>query len=71
MQAVADHGEIVGDQVTGNYDDARNVLDSLERLGIPYADVVDVLEHEGVEKFEKSWADLLSDVQSELTKAVQ
>ena len=71
MQAVADHGEIIGDQVTGNYDDARNVLDSLERLGIPYADVVDVLEHEGVEKFEKSWADLLSDVQSELTKAVQ
>ena len=71
MQAVADHGEIAGDQVTGNYDDARNVLDSLERLGIPYADVVDVLEHEGVEKFEKSWADLLSDVQSELTKAVQ
>ena len=71
MQAVTDHGEILGDQVTGNYDDARNVLDALERLGIPYADVVDVLEHEGVDKFAKSWAELLSDVQRELTKAIQ
>ena len=68
LQAVADHGEIIGEQVTGNYDDARNVLDSLERLGISYADVVDVLEREGVDKFEKSWEDLLSDVQAELAK---
>jgi len=68
MQAVADHGEIIGEQVTGNYDDARNVLDSLERLGISYADVVDVLEREGVDKFEKSWEELLSGVQAELAK---
>ena len=68
MLAVADHGEIIGDQVTGNYDDARNVLDSLERLGISYADVVDVLEREGVDKFAKSWAELESDVQVALTK---
>jgi transaldolase len=69
MLAVADHGEIAGDQVTGHYDDARNVLDALERLGISYADVVTVLEREGVDKFAKSWADLLSEVQAELTKA--
>jgi transaldolase len=69
LQAVADHGQIAGDQVTGNYDDARNVLDSLERLGVSYADVTAVLESEGVEKFEKSWAELLSSVQTELTKA--
>lgn len=71
MLAVADHGDIIGDQVTGNYDDARNVLDSLERLGISYAEVVDVLEREGVDKFEKSWVELLSDVQVELTKAAR
>jgi transaldolase len=68
MQAVADHGQIAGDQVTGSYDDARNVLDSLERLGISYADVTAVLESEGVDKFDKSWAQLLSGVQTELTK---
>ncbi len=71
MQAVADHGQIAGDQVTGNYDDARNVLDALERLGIPYADVVAVLEREGVDKFDASWAELRSDVQAELTRAAQ
>ena len=71
MRAVADHGEIAGDQVTGNYDDARNVLDALERLGVSYTDVTDLLEREGVDKFEKSWEELLSGVRRELTKAVQ
>jgi transaldolase len=69
LEAVADHGEINGDQVTGHYADAKNVLDSLERLGVSYADVVEVLEREGVDKFEKSWGELLTDVQEELTKA--
>ncbi len=69
MLAVADHGEIAGDQVTGKYDDARNVLDALERLGVPYTDVVTLLEREGVDKFAKSWAELLSTVQTELNKA--
>ena len=58
-----------GDQVTGNYADAKQVLDALERLGVSYADVADVLEREGVDKFEKSWGELLDDVQEELTKA--
>jgi transaldolase len=69
MEAVADHGETKGDQVTGHYEDARQVLDALERVGVPYADVVDVLEKEGVEKFEKSWSDLTGSVRSELEKA--
>jgi transaldolase len=68
MKAVADHGQIAGDQITGNYDDARNVLDALERLGINYADVTAVLESEGVDKFIKSWADLLSTVAAALAK---
>ncbi len=69
LEAVADHGEIAGDQVSGNFEDATNVLDSLERLGISYADVTAVLETEGVDKFEKSWAQLLASVQTELGKA--
>jgi len=69
MLAVADHGEIAGDQVTGHYDDARNLLDSLERLGVAYADVTALLETEGVDKFANSWAELKSSVQAELTKA--
>jgi len=71
MLAVADHGQIDGDQVSGNYDDARNVLDALERLGVSYADVVAVLEREGVEKFDKSWAELLASVATELTRVAR
>ena len=69
MQAVADHGEIAGDQVTGNYEDARTVLDALERLGISYADVTAQLETEGVDKFATSWGQLLADVQTALSRA--
>jgi transaldolase len=69
MDAVADHGNITGDTVTGFYDDASRVLDQLGALGISYQDVVDTLESEGVVKFEKSWSELLTDVQSQLTAA--
>jgi transaldolase len=69
LDAVADHGQIVGDTVTGNYDDASKVLDDLAGLGISYQDVVETLENEGVVKFEKSWSELLTDVQSQLSAA--
>ena len=69
LNAVADHGNVTGDTVTGNYDHAGQVLDALAGLGISYQDVVDTLETEGVVKFEKSWSELLTDVQSHLTAA--
>ena len=69
MEAVADHGEITGDTVTGYYADAKGVLDRLAALGVDYDDVVDLLEREGVEKFEKSWQELLATVRDELDRA--
>ena len=69
MEAVAEHGEIRGDQVTGHYEQAAQVLDALERVGVSYADVVAVLEREGVDKFAKSWDELLGSVRGELDKA--
>jgi transaldolase len=69
IEATADHGEIDGDQVTTNYDDAQQVLDRLEKIGISYDDVVQVVEDEGVDKFEKSWQELLDTVRTELEKA--
>ena len=56
MEAFADHGEVKGDMVSGTEADAQQVMDDLEAVGISYDDVVDVLEREGVEKFEASWA---------------
>lgn len=68
MEAVADHGQITGDTIRGGYDDARAVLDALERLGVSYADVTAQLEREGVDKFEKSWVELAASVSDELAR---
>lgn len=71
IHATGDHGEIEGDQITNHYDDAQSVLDRLERLGISYADVVKVIEDEGVDKFEKSWQELLDTVSAALAGAAK
>ncbi|WP_318204151.1 transaldolase [Streptomyces sp. SCL15-4] len=68
LEATDDHGEITGDTISGTYEQARADLDALERLGIAYDDVVQVLEDEGVDKFEASWNDLLKSTQAELER---
>jgi transaldolase len=62
IKATADHGELRGDTVHGTYDASRKVLADLEQLGIAYDDVVQVLEEEGVSKFEASWNELLDTI---------
>ena len=69
LQAVADHGEIVGDRVHGTYEESRDAIAALEREGISYDEVVKLLEDEGLEKFETSWNELLETVAAELDKA--
>ena len=59
LEAVADHGEVAGDQVSGRAADAQAVFDQLAAAGVDLIDVFQVLEDEGVEKFEKSWNELL------------
>jgi transaldolase len=68
IDAVADHGVIAGDTVTGRYAEAQQVLDSLAKLGVDYDDVVQTLEDEGVAKFEDSWKQLLDSVDGELKR---
>ena len=65
LLAVKDHSEIIGDQVRPNYDDARAVMKSLADAGIDYDDVIATLEQEGVDKFVKSWNELLADRREE------
>ncbi|MGH3504705.1 MAG: transaldolase [Nocardioidaceae bacterium] len=69
IEATADHAEITGDSVSNNYADAQAVLDALKGAGISYDDVVQVVEDEGVDKFAKSWQQLLDTVQTELERA--
>ncbi len=66
LDAVADHGVIRGNTVTGSYAAAQGVLDQLAAVGIDYDDVVKVLEDEGVQKFEDAWGQLLEGVQAQL-----
>ncbi|CAM5265328.1 Transaldolase OS=Streptomyces antimycoticus OX=68175 GN=tal2 PE=3 SV=1 [Streptomyces antimycoticus] len=68
LEAVADHGEISGDTVRGTYEQAKADIDALAGIGISYDDVVQVLEDEGVEKFESSWNDLLKSTEAELKR---
>jgi transaldolase len=69
MDAVADHGVITGDTVSGTADAAQAVFDQLTAVGIDLPDVFKVLEEEGVEKFEASWHELLEATQGQLDAA--
>lgn len=69
LDAVADHGEIKGDTVTGTASDAQQVFDKLQAIGIDLDDVFIVLENEGVEKFEQAWNELLKETQAQLDSA--
>jgi transaldolase len=71
LHAFADHGEVNGDQVTTHYDEARQVMADLKKLGIDYDDVIETLENEGVDKFVKSWNDLAETVRGQLDGARQ
>jgi transaldolase len=69
IDAVADHGVITGDTVTGTSESAQSVFDALDAVGIDVRDVFLVLENEGVDKFKKSWEELLRTTQDQLDAA--
>ncbi|HTH87851.1 MAG TPA: transaldolase, partial [Mycobacterium sp.] len=69
IDAVADHGVIAGDAVTGKAEESQALFDELAGVGIDLPDVFKVLEDEGVEKFEKSWLELIEATQGQLDAA--
>ncbi|QCX75845.1 Transaldolase [Streptomyces sp. YIM 121038] len=68
LEATADHGQITGNTIAGTYDQARADIAAVEKLGISYDEVVQLLEDEGVDKFEASWNDLLKSTEAELKR---
>jgi transaldolase len=68
LEATADHGVITGDTVTSGYAEAAQTLSRLQEIGVDYDDVTAVLETEGLDKFEKSWTELLATVSGELER---
>jgi transaldolase len=69
LEAFADHGTVDGDTITPAIADARDVLDALARVGVDFADVTDMLERDGVEKFTNSWRELSDTVDAALQTA--
>jgi transaldolase len=69
LNAVAERSNLRGDTVTGTAAVAQQVFDDLTAVGIDIDDVFVTLENEGVEKFEKSWAELLESVAGQLKAA--
>jgi transaldolase len=69
MLAFADHGEVLGDQVSGTAGQAHRVFDELAEVGIDVTDVFAVLEREGAEKFQASWSELAETVAGQLAQA--
>ena len=69
LKAFADHGKVPGDTVTPNFADAAATMEALKKAGIDIDDVFDVLEREGVDKFSKSWDELLEGVTKTLGAA--
>ncbi|QEP07451.1 transaldolase [Glutamicibacter sp. PAEs-4] len=69
LDATAAEAEIRGNAIAGGYDAANRVLDKLAALGIDYNEVVNLLEVEGVQKFDVAWNELLQDMAEALKGA--
>ncbi len=69
LEAMADHGELQGDQVSGRAGEAQEVLDEIVAVGVDWAEVLEVLESEGVSKFQTSWDELVETVRGQMEKA--
>ncbi|AIG64094.1 transaldolase [Corynebacterium atypicum] len=66
IDAVLAGNNVHGDTLTGTADDAKQVFADLRKVGVDVDDVFTVLEEEGVEKFVKSWSELLEKMRQQL-----
>jgi transaldolase len=66
LDAVHDHGSVPISDLRHGYEEAHKALRDLAGVGIDYDEVVQLLEEEGVEKFEASWAELSRKIEARL-----
>lgn len=69
IKAVLDHGRIQ-DTLEKDVDQAKRTLEQFGQAGIDYDEVVETLEREGVEKFAKSFRDLIDGVKAKRDQLV-
>jgi len=70
LDALVDHGQIRGNTIAGTYRDAQAVLDDLANIGISYDEVIELLEIDGVRKFEDSYAQLAAAISMQLAGCI-
>ncbi|MFD6451859.1 transaldolase [Nocardia sp. NPDC060220] len=71
LQAFADHGEVLGDTLSGRGAEGAQVFADLAAVGIDLDDVFALLEREGVEKFESAWGELIEATTGQLDIAAE
>jgi transaldolase len=69
IKAFLDHGK-VENTLERDVDEARRTLERLAEAGVDYDEVVEALEREGVEKFAKSFRDLIAGVNAKREQLV-
>lgn len=66
LNASFEGSNITGDTVRGTYEESRQILSDLARVGVNLGEVTQLLEDDGVVKFEDSWNSLLDTVKEKL-----
>jgi transaldolase len=66
LDALIDHGVLRGDTVTGNHQQAVEVLKGLSAVNVSLDNVTTELEIDGVKKFAQAWKDLQKNVETAL-----
>jgi transaldolase len=64
IEAFQDHGEVRGDTVLEGIGDAKKLLAELRDAGVDYADVVETLEQEGVQKFSDAFDQITDSIRA-------
>ncbi|MEU4319205.1 transaldolase [Nocardia fluminea] len=71
LEAFADHGEVLGDTLSGRGAEGAQVFADLAAVGVDLDDVFALLEREGVEKFESAWGELIEATTGQLDIAAE
>jgi len=57
--------------VSGTADEAGATIERIREVGVDWNDVILALETEGVDKFKKSWTELVETVQGQMEKVTR
>jgi transaldolase len=66
LRAVVGHGQVPADSIREHYGEARQVIDTLQQIGIDFGDVMQGLEDDAVAKFDDAWQQLGDQLAAEL-----